>query len=175
MHAKGTRTNVEDTCWNPRDRDEGVVGKRLRGLLEPEWAGKKRIETLGFSLETDDACGSLRMRDYGRQLEIRSKQMDCENTLSLSLPLSPSDARARARTHIHRRSACMYALSRFRTPLSLSLPLTLSLSSLLAPHACHSPAGGYKRLGPLMCRFSCIYTKARSVIPLLPWQSKGAI
>lgn len=49
---------------------------------------EKRIETLGFSLETDDACGSLRVRDYERQLEIRSKQMDCENTSSLS-PLSP--------------------------------------------------------------------------------------
>lgn len=46
---------------------------------------EKRIETLGFSLETDDACGSLRVRDYERQLEIRSKQMDCENTSFLSL------------------------------------------------------------------------------------------
>lgn len=60
--------------------------------------GEKRIETLGFSLETDDACGSLRVRDYERQLEIRSKQMDCENTspsphpphLSLSFSLSLS-------------------------------------------------------------------------------------
>lgn len=42
-------------------------------------------ETLGFSLESDDACGSLLPRDYQRQLEIRSKQMDCENTPSLPL------------------------------------------------------------------------------------------
>jgi len=47
--------------WSGND-DEGWYG-----------AGKdrkKRMETLGFSLETDDACGSLRVRDYERQLEI---------------------------------------------------------------------------------------------------------
>lgn len=92
---------------------------------------KQRIETLGFSLETDDACGSLRVRDYERQLEIRSKQMDCENTFSLSLPSLP--------------------------PLSLSLFLCVCvrsslfpfLSSSLALHAQYSPGGNYKRLGPI--------------------------
>jgi len=130
-HACEEYTNVEDTCWNPRDRDEGVVGKRLRGLLEPEWAGKKRIETLGFSLETDDACGSLRMRDYGRQLEIRSKQMDCENTLSLSLPLSPLTrarvrARVRALIYIGAALVCMRFLAFVLPSFSLSLSLFLS-------------------------------------------------
>lgn len=43
-----------------------------------------RTETLGFSLKRGDACGSLLPRDYQRQLEIRSKQMDCENTLPSS-------------------------------------------------------------------------------------------
>lgn len=80
--------------------------------------GEKRIETLGFSLETDDACGSLRVRDYERQLEIRSKQMDCENTSSLSLSIS--------------------------TP-PLSTFLSTFLSSL--PTLAISPEGGCKRLG----------------------------
>lgn len=64
-----------------RETTTRVATERARPSRE------KRIETLGFSLETDDACGSLRERDYERQLEIRSKQMDCENTSSLSLSL----------------------------------------------------------------------------------------
>lgn len=44
------------------------------------------METLGFSLEPDEACGSLLPWDYQRQLEIRSKQMDCENTPSSRSP-----------------------------------------------------------------------------------------
>lgn len=98
-----------------------------------EWARAsrgKRIETLGFSLETDDACGSLRVRDYERQLEIRSKQMDCENTSSLSLSLFS------------------------RHP---SLFPFLSSSPML--HAQYSPGGGYKRLGLPIRKFSCIYTE----------------
>ena len=83
--------NTENAHKNSRDR-EGVVEKRRQeGWYRAGKAHRKqRIEMLGFSLETDDACGSLRVRDYERQLEIRSKQMDCENTLSLSLSLSLS-------------------------------------------------------------------------------------
>lgn len=95
VHVLVCREYTENAGYarrNPR-------GKRLKvwsGDDEGRYGGagrEKRIETLGFSLETDDACGSLRVRDYERQLEIRSKQMDCENTsslsLSLCLPLAP--------------------------------------------------------------------------------------
>lgn len=58
-------------------------GEGAGGLLDDGKDMNGRIETLGLPLEADDACGSLRERDYERQLEIRSKQMDCENTLYL--------------------------------------------------------------------------------------------
>lgn len=64
---------------------EGSMGCPCKKSVSLPWRDR---ETLGFSLESDDACGSLLPRDYQRQLEIRSKQMDCENTLSL--PPSPS-------------------------------------------------------------------------------------
>lgn len=104
---------------------------------------EKRIETLGFSLETDDACGSLRVRDYERQLEIRSKQMDCENTSSLSPPLSLPP------------SLSLYLSISFSLCVRPSLFPFLSSSPML--HAQYLPGGSYKRLGPSMRRFSCIY------------------
>lgn len=107
------RINIGETLLKSKRRG-GRCGRgtRRRGLLDPEWAGMKRMETLGFSLETDDACGSLRVRDYERQLEIRSKQMDCENTSFLP------------RSHIHAR-----VLSRLRRS-SLSCFLSSSLSRI---------------------------------------------
>lgn len=60
---------------------EGSMGCPCKKSVSLPWRDR---ETLGFSLESDDACGSLLPRDYQRQLEIRSKQMDCENTLSPS-------------------------------------------------------------------------------------------
>lgn len=86
-HAEYTG-NAENAHRNPRD-GERRCGREMTTRVARERARpsrEKRIETLGFSLETDDACGSLRVRDYERQLEIRSKQMDCENTSLLSLP-----------------------------------------------------------------------------------------
>lgn len=79
--------NAENAHRNLRD-GERRCGREMTTRVARERARpsrEKRIETLGFSLETDDACGSLRVRDYERQLEIRSKQMDCENTSLLSL------------------------------------------------------------------------------------------
>lgn len=56
---------------------------RRSGVLGKVSLFHGKTETLGFSLESDDACGSLLPPDYQRQLEIRSKQMDCEDSPTL--------------------------------------------------------------------------------------------
>lgn len=145
---------------NPRD-GERRCGREMTTRVARERARpsrEKRIETLGFSLETDDACGSLRVRDYERQLEIRSKQMDCENTSLLSLPP-------------------FLFLSFSSPPLTLSLFLRVYpslfpfLSSSLTPYAQHLPGGGYKRLGPPIRRFSCIYIEYEASLLAVGWRN----
>lgn len=76
---KGKLANRSQTAITGVEGSMGCLCKKSVSLP------RRDRETLGFSLESDDACGSLLPRDYQRQLEIRSKQMDCENN---SLPPS---------------------------------------------------------------------------------------